>query len=96
MAQVWYEAEQVLREAGRVVFVGYSLPEDDVEVIYMLKRSMARLSPGQITVVEYDPSMPPLAAHPVSRRYRTIFGDGLDWHPERLDDWLQKALVAAA
>jgi hypothetical protein len=59
LAQVWYEAEQVLREASRVVFIGYSLPEDDVEVIYLLRRSMAHLPTGQITVVEYDPAKPP-------------------------------------
>jgi kumamolisin len=87
LSQVWYEAERVLRDTGRVIFVGYSLPEDDVEVIYLLKRSMAHLPPGQITVVEYDPTLPRLADHPVGRRYRTLFGDGIDWHPEGLDAW---------
>ena len=91
LAQVWYEAERVLRESNRVVFIGYSLPEDDVEVIYLLKRSMAHLQPGEITVVEYDPNQPKLDAHPVGRRYRTLFGDGIDWHPEGLDGWLPLA-----
>jgi hypothetical protein len=90
------QAERVLREAGRVVFIGYSLPEDDVEVIYMLKRSMAHLSPGQITVVGYDPTMPLVDANPVGRRYRTLFGDGIDWHPEGLDAWLPLAAPAMA
>jgi NAD-dependent SIR2 family protein deacetylase len=94
LAQVWYEAERALRETARVVFIGYSLPEDDVEVIYMLKRSMAHLPPGQITVVGYDPTMPLLDAHPVGRRYRTLFGDGIDWHPEGLDAWLPLAAAA--
>ena len=96
LAQVWYEAERVLRESNRVIFIGYSLPEDDVEVVYLLKRSMAHLSPGQITVVEYDPLKPLLGAHAVGRRYRTLFGDGIDWHPEGMDLWLANAAVAAA
>jgi kumamolisin len=91
LGQVWYEAERVLREAGRVIFIGYSLPEDDVEVIYLLKRSMAHLAPGQITVVDFDPAMSKLGDHPVGLRYRTLFGDGLDWHPEGLDAWLREA-----
>ena len=41
IAQVWYAAEQELRAAERVVFIGYSLPDDDVEVVYLLKRSLA-------------------------------------------------------
>ncbi len=32
-ARVWREAERVLRGADRAIFVGYNLPEDDVEVI---------------------------------------------------------------
>ncbi len=96
IAQVWYEAERSLREAARVVFIGYSLPEDDVEVIYMLKRSIAHLPPGQITVVGYDPTKPLLDSHPVGRRYRTLFGDGIDWHPEGLDAWLPLAVAAVA
>lgn len=96
LAQVWYEAERVLREASRVVFIGYSLPEDDVEVIYLLKRSIGHLSPSAITVVECDPQMPPLQTHPVGRRFRTLFGDGIDWHPEGLNDWLLKTAAAVA
>jgi len=87
LAQVWFEAERVLREASRVVFIGYSLPEDDVEIIYLLKRSLAHLSPRQITVVEYDPLAQSVGSHPVGRRYRTLFGDDIDWHPEGLDQW---------
>ena len=92
LSQVWYEAEAVLREATRVVFVGYSLPEDDVEVVYLLKRSLARPNPPQITVIEYDHNNPnlPLTLHSAGRRYRALFGDAIDWHACGLDDWLLK------
>jgi NAD-dependent SIR2 family protein deacetylase len=88
LSQVWYEAERVLRQAERAIFIGYSLPDDDVEVIYLLKRGLAHVKPENITVVEYDPAKPPLLSHAVGRRYRTLFGDGLDWHPEGLGEWL--------
>jgi SIR2-like domain len=88
VTNVWYEAEQVLRNAQRAIFIGYSLPDDDVEVIYLLKRSLAHMPPAQITVVQYDPSRPPITSHPVGCRYRTLFGDDVDWHPEGIDAWL--------
>jgi hypothetical protein len=92
LTQVWYEAERFLRDATKVVFIGYSLPEDDVEVIYLLKRSLANLTADRITVVESDPvALTPLEQHPVGRRYRALFGDKLDWHPEGMDDWLCRA-----
>jgi hypothetical protein len=90
VTQVWYEAERALREASRVIFIGYSLPDDDVEVVYLLKRSLAHLAPHQITVVEYDPTGASLIQNPVGRRYRTLFGC-IDWHPEGLDAWLPHA-----
>lgn len=59
VARIWYEAERALQRASRVFFVGYSLPDDDVEVIYLLKRGLGAmnpspLDPSMITVVESD------------------------------------------
>ena len=97
LAQVWYEAERMLRGAGRVIFIGYSLPEDDVEVVYLLKRSLTHLRPAMITVVEWNEPNPAVKAteHEVGRRYRTIFGDGIDWHADGMDLWLSKAVSSA-
>jgi hypothetical protein len=93
VTQIWYRAEQALRDADRAVFIGYSLPDDDVEVVYLLKRSLAHLSPTQITVVDYDAANPGIALnnHPVGRRYRTLFGDGIAWFAGGLDGWLAQA-----
>jgi hypothetical protein len=88
VARVWYEADRLLRAAERVVFIGYSLPEDDVEVIYLLRRGLAHLPPDRITVVGYDPEqLRPLDKHPVGSRYRYLFGN-VDWHPEGFEKWL--------
>jgi len=95
LSQVWYEAQRVLRQADRVIFVGYSLPDDDVEVIYLLKRGLAHLhDPQQITVVEYCEKEPGigLTDHPVGRRYRALFGD-VDWTAAGLDAWLDTQAV---
>jgi hypothetical protein len=96
IAQVWYEAEQVLRNASRVVIVGYSLPDDDVEVVYLLKRSLAHLAPAKIMIVEFNKNNPavPLFDHPVGRRYRTLFGDGIQWHATGLDACLASGAIA--
>jgi hypothetical protein len=69
LARVWYEAERALQRANRVIFVGYSLPDDDVEVIYLLERSLGMpnptpLAPQQITVIEKDDHHRALRVHP--------------------------------
>ncbi|WP_321473574.1 hypothetical protein [uncultured Paludibaculum sp.] len=91
LSQVWYEAQRVLRQADRAIFIGYSLPDDDIEVVYLLKRGLAHIQdPKRITVVEFCASNPniPLQDHSVGRRYRALFGD-VDWHAGGLDAWMQ-------
>lgn len=87
IARIWYTAARALRRADRVVFIGYSLPHDDIEVAYLLKRGLAHLPSSQITVVEHsDPPMP-LGDHDSGRRYRTLFGVDIEWWPKGFESW---------
>lgn len=89
VAAVWYRAERLLQKADRAVFVGYSLPWDDVDVIYLLKRGLRAVPPERITVVEHsDPPGQPIGKHDAGRRYAAVFGEGLDWQPVGFSDWL--------
>ncbi len=93
IAQVWMLAEEALRNAERVFIIGYSLPDDDLDVIYLFKRGLAELvrrAPQKITVVEYasDAATRDLASHPAGRRFRTIFGPDIDWCPDGFEAWL--------
>jgi len=81
-----------LREAERAIFVGYGMPEDDVQVIYLFKRGLANLDPHRITVVERasgaDAS---LDANLVGQRYRAIFGGDIDWQTNGFAEWTRAA-----
>lgn len=88
ISQIWYRAERMLREADRVIIVGYSLPEDDVDVVYLLKRGLAKVDPREITVIEKDKEHRSVAEHPVGTRYRALFGDQIDWRTEGFDRWV--------
>jgi hypothetical protein len=92
IARSWYEASRELREAKRAIFVGYSMPDDDVEVVYLFKRGLANLEPQAITIVESAKgSTARLDRHPVGRRYRALFGDGVDWCPDGFERWIRQA-----
>ena len=82
ISQVWYRADRALRKANRVVIAGYSMPWDDVDVIYLFKRSLGDLPAKDITVVGWDEARRPAREHPVGQNYVKIFGEGIDWHPE--------------
>jgi len=93
LTNVWYRAEQLLRAATHAVFVGYSLPDDDVEVVYLLKRGLAHLSAADITVIEFDKQHPDttVRANAVGRRYCSLFGHGIKWSARGLQGWLVEA-----
>jgi hypothetical protein len=80
--RVWYEAECLLRRCERAYIVGYSLPDDDLEVIHLLRRGLEGSDPRKITVVtrEGDDAM--------YRRYVSLFGRDIDWQPIGLERWM--------
>ncbi len=91
IARIWYEAARALREAKHVIFVGYSMPEDDVEVIYLFKRGLVDVK--RVTVVEQAGTGKgsALDVHPVGRRYRALFGDRVEWWPKGFSSWIDYA-----
>ncbi len=100
--QVWTEAEWAMKAADRAVIIGYSLPADDVEVALLLQRGLSHLARDRITVVEFVKEdvakapgcRTPIEKHDVGRRFRFVFGDGLDWHTAGFEMWLQERKLA--
>jgi hypothetical protein len=90
ISRVWMKAEELLRSAGSAVFVGYSMPPDDVEVIYLFKRGLDHLPPSAITVVEYDPEHRAAENHDVGQRYQSIFGSGIQWRTCGFSGWIDE------
>jgi hypothetical protein len=93
--QVWMLAEQELRQADRAIIVGYSLPDDDLDVIYLLKRGLGQLAnraPEKITVVEKasDEATRLLGKNPIGRRYRSIFGPRIDWQSDGFEGLISR------
>ncbi len=92
IARVWYEAGRVLRQATRAIFVGYSMPDDDVAVVYLFKRGLSHLDPRAITVVEKARGVTSaLDRNAVGLRYRALFGPDIDWHTEGFGPWIETA-----
>jgi NAD-dependent SIR2 family protein deacetylase len=88
ISNVWYGAERILRQADKAIIIGYSLPAEDIDVIYLLKRGLQNLHPSDITVVEWDKENKPLHKHEVGQRYRSVFGN-IDWHTEGFESWIK-------
>ena len=59
LAQLWRKAEQALRQAKKITFIGYSMPGDDMHIKYLFKRALRtrKDAPPKIVVVDWiDPA----------------------------------------
>ena len=79
--RVWYEAEWMLRESTHAYIIGYSLPNDDLEVIHLLRRGLEHSSPEHITVVAQSPD------DSTWRRYRSLFGPQIHFETNGFEAW---------
>jgi hypothetical protein len=93
LAQLWRQAEETLRRAGKITFVGYSFPGDDLHIKYLFKRAIETRSggadPPKITVVEKQPEN-----SEVERNYRRFFGDELKFFRHGFDEYVEHELEA--
>jgi hypothetical protein len=56
LQQVWHKAENVLNKARRIFFCGYSFPDADIHIKYLLKRAEVRndFTPEVYIINEHD------------------------------------------
>jgi hypothetical protein len=78
LLQIWLEAEHTLRKADAVFFIGYSLPESDVHVRYLLKKSLYRKDTNPRIVVVTSPNNK--EGSDLQRRYERFFGE-IEYYP---------------
>lgn len=91
LAATWHEAERQLRKATRIVVIGYSLPDDDIDVIYMLKRALSRkqgVGRPRLEVVQYAGPGADLSG--LKQKYAHLFGTSdFTWHDKGFEAWVE-------
>jgi hypothetical protein len=73
---VWRQAEVAFTQASRIVFCGYSLPDADMHVKYMLKRAeVNRGTTSDVYVVNHHTGKDAQQGDEEASRYRRLFND---------------------
>ena len=90
LSTIWRAAEEVLRRAQQITFIGYSLPGDDLHIKYLFKRALetryVNESP-KIVVVDYHNRMREPEGSQVEANYRRFFGQ-IEFHPDGFDVYM--------
>lgn len=82
----WLAAEQILDQAARWVFVGYSLPDADYEFKHLLKSCQVKRSPKKLDVILYDDQVAQLRYEALfGKKNTTVFQKGLEEYVQILN-----------
>ena len=73
LVSIWLQAERILQKASRVYFIGYSMPEADIQIQYLLKKSLFRCNGNfpKIIIVGKNSNN---VNNDICNRYKRLFG----------------------
>ena len=71
---VWHKAEQMLKSCRMRVFCGYSFPDADMHVKYLLKKVQVNSAPPKVVIINWHKGKEPHEAKEEEKRYRRFLG----------------------
>ena len=82
LGMVWNKAEQLLRKVDRIIFCGYSFPDSDIHIKYLIKRVQTNRHsnrPLKVCVVNYHPGKSSLKIQQEKNRYLRFLGEEVNY-----------------
>jgi len=89
LVKIWLDAEHILREATTVFFIGYSLPDSDFHVRYLLKKALYR-SQNRPRLAVITSSRNPESSD-LHKRYKRFFGE-IEYYPVGFEEFSDNAI----
>jgi hypothetical protein len=87
---LWRKAEEALRRAKRITFIGYSLPGDDLHIKYLFKRAIVtrhEWKKPEITVVDYAEGTNVTS---VQENYMRFFGKDVIYYRKGFENYVKQ------
>jgi hypothetical protein len=96
--RVWWEAERHLLKANHIIFCGYSFPDADINIKYLLKRAEVNrdigIGPLKVTVINDHPKKEDAERNLERDRFERFFGCDVDYTRKSFSDFASNPLSA--
>ena len=80
LSAIWNRTDIALRKVSHIIFCGYSFPDADIHIKYMLKRAQTnRDNKLRFTVINHHPKKTSKESGDEKYRYERFLGDGVDY-----------------
>lgn len=85
---VWHKAEMSLKDIGHLIFCGYSFPDADMHIKYLIKRIQTnRTDKLKITVINNYPGKKPEMLNEEQERYQRFLGTDICFTNNTFEDF---------
>lgn len=91
LVQIWRYVEQAIRGADKLVFIGYSLPDSDSHIKYLINRGLAlnqHAKDASLKIEVVTRLGAPNEKSDVIERYHKFFGNGIIYKPVGFENYL--------
>jgi hypothetical protein len=94
LSSIWNRTDVALRKVKHIIFCGYSFPDADIHIKYVLKRAQTnRELPLAVTVVNNHPDKDPEIAQQEEKRYKRFLGEAVNYTPLSFRDFVEDPLA---
>jgi hypothetical protein len=88
LSEIWNRTDIALRKVNHVIFCGYSFPDADIHIKYLLKRAQTnRRNPQRFTIVNHYPGKDANSAGQEKYRYERFLGAGINYTMKSFSDF---------
>lgn len=88
LSSIWNRTDNALRKADHIVFCGYSFPDADIHIKYLLKRAQTnRRVPQRFTVINHYPGKPATICQNEEYRYKRFLGFDVDYTDKSFEEF---------
>ncbi len=91
LSNIWNKCENAIRDAGHIIFCGYSLPDADMHIKYLLKRMQTnRPAPDQVrfTIFNHREGKTEEESVVEEKRYQRFFGSKINYTRQSFQDFV--------
>jgi hypothetical protein len=94
LSTIWNRTDVTLRKVKHIIFCGYSFPDADIHIKYLLKRAQTnRTGPLRITVINNHPGKKPAEGQHEEERYKRFLGSSVNYTAKSFEQFAADPLA---
>jgi hypothetical protein len=94
LSSIWNRTDVALRKVNHIVFCGYSFPDADIHIKYLLKRAQTnRVAPLRFTVINHYPRKKKSESDPEQERYQRFLGRDVNYTKTSFQNFIADPLA---